>query len=347
MKIVQTALVGFGLSGKVFHAPFIQRHPGFSLHTVVSSTKAAGDIYKETGICNGFYQMLENPDIELVVIATPHRLHIEQALSALDAGKHVVIEKPVAMRSGDIDLVMEAAAEAGRKVFPYHNRRWDGDFLTLKQLVQDGLLGNVKDYEARFDRYQPEITRAEWRYTDAESGGTLFDLGPHLIDQVIHLFGKPAMVFCNLYFQRTSGQSNDSFDLRLYYEDLTATLKAGVFVKEQGPHFQVHGTKGSFIKYGLDPQEQRLKEGFLPGTAHFGDDVPANYGLLNSISGGKDLRQPYPTVPGNYMGFYDNVYEVLTLGKIPAVDLKDVKLNLQILEAAMESNEMKRMIALN
>jgi scyllo-inositol 2-dehydrogenase (NADP+) len=346
MKVIQTGLVGFGLSGRVFHAPFIQRHPGFNLHTVVSSKNEASEIYNDTAICSNFYQMLENPDIELVVIATPHRLHIEQVLSALDAGKNVVIEKPVAMRSSDIDLIMEAAEDAGKVVFPYHNRRWDGDFLTLKHLIQDGLLGEIKDYEARFDRYQPEITRAEWRYTDAESGGTLFDLGPHLIDQVIHLFGKPAEVFCNLYFQRASSQSNDSFDLRLYYEGLTATLKAGVFVKEQGPHFQVHGTKGSFIKYGLDPQEQRLKKGFLPDADHFGDDDPANYGLLNSIAGGKNLRHHYPTMPGNYMGFYDNVYEALSQGKQPAVDLKDVKLNLQILEAAIESHEMKSMIEL-
>lgn len=346
MKVIQTALAGFGLSGKVFHAPFIHKHPGFRLHTVVSSTGASKEFYADSKIIANFEQMLSDPDIELVVIATPHRVHIEQALSALDAGKHVVIEKPVAMRSSDIDLIREAAEDAGKRVFPYHNRRWDGDFMTLKQLIRNGYLGEVKDYESRFDRFQPRITRAEWRYTDADSGGTLFDLGPHLIDQAIHLFGKPAAVSCMLYFQRASVKTNDSFDIRLFYKEMTATLKAGVFVKEQGPHFQVHGTSGSFIKYGLDPQEQKLKEGILPDTPLFGEEDPANFGLLNTIAGGQNLRQPYPTIPGNYMDFYNNVHESLATGKQPAVSLEDVQLNLQILEAAIESHEMKRTIEL-
>jgi scyllo-inositol 2-dehydrogenase (NADP+) len=343
-QVIQTGLVGFGLSGRVFHAPFIYKHPGFKLHTVVSSTKAALDFYPEVEIDPGFQHMIENPDIELVVIATPHSFHIEQALSALDAGKHVVIEKPVAMRSCDIDLIREAAEDAGKKVFPYHNRRWDGDFLTLKKLIQEGFLGEVKDYEARFDRFQPLITRAEWRYADEDSGGTLFDLGPHLIDQAIHLFGKPSAVACNLYFQRPSAKTNDSFDIRLYYHGLTVTLKAGVFVKEQGPHFQVHGTMGSFIKYGLDPQEQKLKDGVFPDVDNFGEEEAGNFGILNSIAGGTELRQHYPTKPGYYMGFYDNIYESIVDGKQAAIALDDVKLTLQIIEAALESHLEHRII---
>jgi len=345
-QVIQTGLVGFGFSGRVFHAPFIHKHPGFSLHSVISSTKAALEFYPDVEINESFQSMMDNPDISLVVIATPHNFHVEQALTALDAGKHVIIEKPVAMRASDIDLIREAAEDAGRLVFPYHNRRWDGDFLTLQHIIQEGFLGEIKDYEARFDRFQPQITRAEWRYTDAESGGTLYDLGPHLVDQAICLFGKPTAVSCNLYFQRPMSHTNDSFDIRLFYPNFTVTLKAGVFVREQGPHFQVHGNLGSFIKYGLDPQEQKLKAGVLPDAVNFGEEDPENYGWLNSIAGNQDFRKPYPTKPGNYMGFYDNVYKAILQGEPTAISLEDVKLNLTILEAALESHLKHRMIGM-
>ncbi len=346
LPVIQTAVVGYGLSGKVFHAPFVECHPGFGLHTIVSSGDEAGRLYTGARLCRRFEEMLAQPDIELVVLCTPHHLHREQAIKAIEANKHVVIEKPVAMSSPEMEQIMAAARKAGRLVFPYHNRRWDGDFMTLQHIIEQGFLGEVLDFESHFDRYQPEVSRAEWRYVNENGGGTLFDLGPHLIDQAICLFGKPESVWCRLYFQRPGSKVNDSFDLKLFYPKLTATLRAGIFVRENGPRFQVHGTLGSLIKYGLDTQEASLKKGKKPVGGNFGKEPIKMHGLLHSVARKETIRQKFPTKPGRYMDFYENVYNALKGKGQPAVTPGDALLNLQIIEAAKSSHIEKRIINL-
>lgn len=345
-KVISTAVVGFGLSGRVFHTPFVEKHPGFRLHTIVTSGDEAGQRYPKARIFRSFEEMLKDPFIELVVLATPHYLHCEQALAALEAGKHVVMEKPVTLSSGEMEEIAEKAGQSGRMVFPYHNRRWDGDFMTLQKIIKEGHLGEVLDFESHFDRYQPVVSRAEWRYTREDGGGTLYDLGPHLIDQAICLFGKPQAVWCLLHYQRKGSVANDSFDLKLIYSKATATLRASVFVRETGPRFQVHGTLGSYIKYGLDTQEAALKKGGKPGSPGFGKEAEKMYGILHSAAGEEERRMRYPTLPGNYMGFYDDVLDSLRRKKDPAVTEADAILNLQIIEAALESHIEKSVINL-
>lgn len=339
-------MVGFGLSGKVFHAPFIKASSFFNLHTIVSSGKEAKIRYPESKVTNSFDGLLSDQDVELVVLCTPHHLHAGQAIRALEAGKHVVIEKPVAMSSAEMEQIMHAAHKAGKMVFPYHNRRWDGDFLTLQHLIAEGYLGEVHDFESHFDRYQPDVSRAEWRYVNENGGGTLFDLGPHLIDQAVCLFGKPDAVWCRLLIQRPGSKVNDSFELKLFYPKTIATLRAGIFVREPGPRFQVHGTLGSFIKFGLDTQEAALKKGKKPEGKNFGAEPQKKYGLLHSVAQQEAIRKKIPTIPGRYMGFYDNVYYSLTGNGNPEVAAADALLNLQIIEAALISNIEKRIINL-
>ncbi len=250
------------------------------------------------------------------------------------------------MSSAEMEQIMAAAKKAGKMVFPYHNRRWDGDFLTLQHLIAEGYLGEVLDFESHFDSYQPEVSRAEWRYVNENGGGTLFDLGPHLIDQAICLFGKPDAVWCRLYFQRQGSKANDSFDLKLLYPRTTATLRAGIFVWEPGPRFQVHGTLGSYIKYGLDTQEAALKKGKKPAGINFGSEPVKMHGLLHSNAHKQTLRGKFKTFSGRYMGFYENVYDVLSGNDGPEVTAGDALLNLQIIEAAFVSHIEKRIINL-
>jgi scyllo-inositol 2-dehydrogenase (NADP+) len=346
-RIINTGLVGFGLSGRVFHAPFVETNPDFHLHTIVSSGTEAKKLYPNARILTSFEDLIADPEIDLVVICTPHQMHAEQAVKAMEAGKHVVIEKPVAMSSEEIEQLIQTAKITRKIIFPYHNRRWDGDFLTLRHIINEGYLGEVIDFESHFDRYQILVSRAEWRYAQKDGGGTLFDLGPHLIDQAICLFGSPRDVSCLLYFQREGSKANDSFDLKLIYPKVTATLRAGVFVKETGPRFQVHGTLGSYIKYGLDTQEAALKNGVIPGSKNFGVEPKKNHGLLHSVAKEKTLRLHYPSFPGHYMGFYEDVYAALTGKKQPEIVAEKALLNLKIIEAALMSHFEKRIINLS
>ncbi len=345
-KIINAAVIGFGLSGRVFHAPFLHMNPGLRLHTIMTSGRKARKIYPDVNVVDNYDAVLNDPTIDLIVICTPHKMHFDQACQAMEAGKHVVIEKPVVLSSAEMEQLIDLSKKAERKIFPYHNRRWDGDFMTLQHLIAEGYLGDVIDFESHFDRFSPMVSRAEWRYMEEQSGGTLYDLGPHLVDQAVSLFGKPDAVWCMLHQQREESNTNDSFDLKLIYPKCTATLRAGVFVKEPGPRFQVHGTLGSFIKYGLDTQEGLLKGGKMPDGEDFGSDLKKYYGLLHSTAGGKIIRLRYPTKPGYYMGFYENVFDALNWTKQPVVTAKDALLNLRILEAAVISHRARRIIDL-
>ncbi len=344
---IRTAIVGFGLSGQVFHAPFISQSPAFELSYIVSTGSLAAKQYPSAQIVPTFEALLQKTDFDLVVICSPNTLHFEQASLALKAGKHVVVEKPMVINSAEAKVLLNLAQELGLQLIPYHNRRWDGDFLTLQHIIAEGFLGDVMDYEVHFDRFNPEITRASWRYLQKEGGGTLFDLGTHLIDQAIVLFGKPQSVFAMLYNQRPGSVVDDSFEVKLFYSNITATLKASVFVKEPGPRMMVHGTKGSFVKYGLDPQEAWLRKGKKPDAKGYGLELSKFWGKLNTEYNGKQFSGKYETLPGNYMGFYNGVYESLSKGEKPLVAASDALLNLQIVEAAQQSFQEKRIISLS
>lgn len=344
--VLNVGIVGFGLSGRVFHAPFIDVNPHFNLHTIVTSGTLAGEKYPSAHITPSFDELLANPEIDLVIICSPNILHFQHASAALQAGKHVIVEKPFTVNSFEAQNLIAISHKSGKLVFPFHNRRWDSDFMTLKQLIAQGLLGKVVDYESRFDRFTPSIVRAGWKYHQKEGGGTLFDLGIHLIDQAVNLFGTPEGVFCLFFNQREGSVTDDSFDLKLIYPDLNVTLKASVFVKEPGPRFQVHGTQGSFVKYGLDSQEAMLRQDKKPGTKKFGIEPASQRGILNTVLSGKEFRGLVKTLPGNYMDFFTNVYSVILNGTRMVIKPEDALLNIRIIEAARKSDSEKKIIQL-
>jgi scyllo-inositol 2-dehydrogenase (NADP+) len=344
--VLNVGIVSFGLSGQVFHAPFIDVNPGFNLHTIVTSGSLAAQRYPKAHITESFEKVLSDPDIDLVIICSPNALHYSQAKAALIAGKHVIVEKPFTINSSEASSLIEISHETGKFVFPFHNRRWDSDFLTLKHIIAQGYLGQIVEYESRFDRFTPEISRAAWRYQQDEGGGTIFDLGIHLIDQAVSIFGAPEGVFARLFNQRHGSVTDDSFDLKLIYPDLNVTLKASVFVKEPGPRFQVHGKSGSYVKSGIDMQEAMLRKGKKPGSKGYGIEPSAKSGILNSESFGKKFRGRYQTLPGNYMAFFDNVYSVITTGADTIVKPEDALLNILIIEAARKSHKEQKIILL-
>lgn len=344
--VLNVGLIGFGLSGQVFHAPFIDANPRFNLHTIVTSGTLAGEKYPSAHIMPSMEEMLATPEIDLVIVCSPNGLHFSHASAALQAGKHVIVEKPFTVSSAEAESLIGSAGETGKRLFPFHNRRWDSDFLTLKHIMAEGYLGEVLEYESRFDRYSPVISRAFWKYQQKDSGGTLFDLGIHLIDQAVSVFGAPEGVFARLFNQREGSVADDSFDLKLIYPNLNVSLKASVFVKEPGPRFQVHGTLGSFVKSGLDSQEAMLRQGVKPGSPGFGVEPEGQRGILNTVVPGKEFRGSYDTLTGNYMAFFDNVHSVICDGAETIVKPEDALLNIAIVEAARKSDMEGKIVKL-
>jgi len=314
------------------------------LHTIVTSGALTARKYPNTQITGAFDELLANLAIDLVIICSPNQLHFPQAKAPLEAGKHVIVEKPFTVNSAEAQSLIEVSRKSGKLVFPFHNRRWDSDLLTLKHIIAQGYLGKIVEYESRFDRFTPEISRAAWRYQQEEGGGTLFDLGIHLIDQAVSLFGKPQGGFARLFNQREGSVTDDSFDLKLIYPDFNVTLKASVFVKEAGPRFQVHGTKGSYVKYGLDVQEGQLRKGKKPGSKGYGIEPATQRGILNTDTFGKKFHGRYETLPGDYMAFFENVHAAVTKGNEMVIKPEDALLNIQIIEAARASSREKKII---
>jgi predicted dehydrogenase len=335
---IKTAIVGFGLSGRVFHAPFLHDHPGFDLVYVVERYgQSSKEIYPEVQVVRHYEELLEKNDLDLVALAVPNTEHYLMAKEFLEAGKHVVVEKPFTPTAAEADELILISQKTGRKIFVYHNRRFDGDFKTVQQLVYHGYLGELLHFEAHFDRFAPGPRRSAWRDAPLPAGGVFFDLGSHLIDQALVLFGMPKSVFADIRKLRPEGKVDDCFEVKLRYEILTVTLKASVFVKEPGPRYILHGRKGSFVKYGIDPQEELLKQGFTPGGEGWGEENPENWGVLHTEMNGQQFRGQLQTEPGNYMEFYDNVHEVLKNGAEMAIRPEEARNVIRIIELAFRS----------
>jgi scyllo-inositol 2-dehydrogenase (NADP+) len=346
-KQIQTAIVGFGMSGRFFHAPFITNHPGFKLTKVVERQgNFSKDIYPYIEVVKDYKDLLKDHSLELVIIATPNILHFELAREFLTAGKHVVVEKPFTPSSAEADELIALASQTGKKIFVYQNRRWDGDFKTVQQVVYNGFLGEILEFEAHFDRFSPGPRRSAWRNEPLPAGGVLYDLGSHLIDQALVLFGMPQSVFADIRRLREGSKVDDCFDIRLYYQKLKVALKASLFVKEPGPRYILHGTKGSFIKYGTDPQEEMLRQGLMPDSEDWGKEDPEFWGILNAELHGQHFCGTIETEPGNYMGFYDNVLNVLIKGTEQSVRPEEARNVIRIIELAFESHQSKSVVSL-
>lgn len=342
---MSVGLIGYGMAGRTFHAPVIQSVPNLRLKKVVERhTDKARQRYPLVEVVPDATALLQDEEIELVVIATPNSSHFDLARQSLQANKHVVVEKPFTTTSGQAQELIDLARQQNKVISVNHNRRWDGDFQTVKKLLEGKLLGRLVEYESHYNRFRNYQRPNAWREEEGEGGGILFDLGSHLIDQALVLFGTPQMLTSDIRVQRDFAKTNDSFELILHYDDLKVTLKAGMLVREQSPRFILHGTAGSFVKYGFDPQEEALKQGLIPSESNWGNEPREQWGTLITQIGGLELEGQVKTVAGCYQSFYQNIVDVIRGGAELAVKPEEARSTIRIIESALESNEQKRTI---
>lgn len=338
-------LIGFGMAGKTFHAPVVSAVPGFVLKVIRTASPEnaalAKSLYPEVTIESDTEKVINHPSIDLVVIATPNSSHYEIARKALEAGKHVVVDKPFTITEREAAELISISEEKGKLLSVYHNRRFDSDFLTVKKILENGMLGNLVEYEARFERYRPVLKNGAWKEEDLPGSGILYDLGSHLIDQALTLFGMPLEVMADLRIQRENAKATDSFLLILNYPGLRVTLKGGMLVREPNPRYVLSGDAGSFIKYGFDVQEEDLKKGIRPGSSGWGMEGENLWGLLNTTMDGEEITKMIKSEPGDYTLFYKNIYNVLE-GRSSLIVKPLQALNvIHIIELAMLSNQKR------
>ncbi|MBB4598787.1 oxidoreductase [Xanthomonas arboricola] len=335
-KPFNLAVVGYGYVGRTFHAPLIAGTPGLALHSVVSSKpqQVQAD-FPDVAVLADLETALADSALDAVVLATPNQTHAPFALQALAAGKHVLVDKPFALDAAQAREVVAAAAAAGRIVSVFQNRRWDADFLTVRRLIDEGQLGEVVEFHSHFDRFRPQV-RDRWRESDIPGAGLWYDLGPHLLDQALQLFGTPQAIGADLQRQRNQARSDDYFHVTLRYPRLRVILHAGSLVADSGLRFAVHGTRGSYLKHGLDTQEDQLRAGRRPGTAGWGvDPLP---GTLTRVDdeGRVHTHQP-DTTPGDYRQCYAAFRDALAGAGPAPVSTADAVQVMELLELAQRS----------
>jgi len=312
--MVRVGLIGFGMAGQAFHAPVINGVPGMELACILERHGSnAKEKYPDVRVARTLDEFLADKEIQLCVIATPNDSHYEYARACLLAGRDVVVDKPFAPTLRESEELVRLAAERGRLITVYQDRRWDGDFHTIKKLVQSGRLGKIVEYECRYDRFRLEPKANAWRERAGQpAAGVLFDLGPHVVDQALVLFGEPKSITASAFCQRETSQVDDAFDVCMEYDGLRTMGRARIIAFAPGPHFLIHGTRGSFVKYGMDPQEARLRGENYPK----GKDWGAGWGLESEELWGTLSLVGEPSVKvkterGDYRGFYANVRDAI------------------------------------
>ena len=347
MQKIKTALLSYGMSGKVFHAPFLELHPGFELiGSWERSEKRIQEDYPETKSFPSLESILEDATIDLVIVNTPVATHFEYAKKVLLAGKHAVVEKAFTTTVAEAQELDALAKENRLKLSVFQNRRWDSDFKTVKKIIDDGMLGDIVEAEFHFDRYNPVLSPKQHKESANPGAGILKDLGPHLIDQALFLFGLPNAVFADIRMIRNNTLVDDYIDILLYYTDFRVRLKAGFFVREPIPSYIVHGKKGSFLKPRGDVQEDDLKLGKKPNLDAWGKESKSKEGTLHTEINNDVLNVKVPTLQGNYYDFFDGVYQSISNDTIEPVTAKDGLNVMKIIEAAIQSSEQMKAINL-
>ncbi|GAB2572534.1 Gfo/Idh/MocA family oxidoreductase [Gracilibacillus alcaliphilus] len=347
-KTLNIGLVGYGYSGRIFHAPFLSTIPGFYLKKVVERHRQdSKKKYPWVEVVKDVEQVYQDPDIDVVVITTPSTDHVSFVCDALLAGKHVVVEKPFTPKSEDARYLTELAKAHGKMLSVYHNRRWDGDFRTISSLINNHWLGELKSVSMSWEGFAPTVTKENWRESSGEGAGILYDLGVHLLDQAVCLFGLPESLYADVDIQRDGGSADDYYDITLYYANhLKVNLHSSRIAKKPSPRYILHGTKGSFVKSGTDPQEAALNRGEVPTGVHWGKESAAEWGLLCHESDGMDMETRIETKQGSYSSYYQNIYDHLIEGADLAVKAEEALRLIQVIELAYQSSKEGRKISL-
>lgn len=334
---IRAGIIGFGVAGRYFHAPLI-RAAGMPIVAVVTSKpEPAQDYLGEVDVLSSAEELLARDDIDLVAIASPNTLHVPHSAAALRAGKHVVVDKPVAASAAEVSELEQLATECKRQFAVFHNRRWDSDFLTIKKLIDSGQLGTVNAYHARWDRFRPQVTD-RWRDRDEPGHGILYDLGSHLIDQALVLFGAPEWLYANVFTQREGGATVDGFEILLGKGALRITLGVSSVAADGGYRYRVNGSHASFLKAGLDPQEAQLRAGVEPDEHFFGHEPAEQWGTL--VHGDTAQREVVTPQIGRWVSFYEQMRQAIEHGAPVPVSAAQAYDTIRIIEAALTSSAM-------
>ena len=346
---IRTGIIGYGLSGRVFHAPFIDVVEGYDLTKISTSRPESIAMIEEryplTAVIPDGKGIIDDPEIDLVIVTSPNTDHFRWSREALLAGKHVVVEKPFTVNVKEADELIEIAARQQKILTVYHNRRFTSDTRTVKKLLDSGLLGVIVDYESHFDRYRTNPRPGgAWREQPLPGSGIFYDLGSHLIDQALWFFGMPEAVTAEINHQRAWAKADDHFDVRLHYPTFTATLKSGMICRIPGPTFMLHGTNGSFVKYGLDVQEATVDGGAIPRGKEWGREPENIWGTINAEYKGVKMQGKVESERGDYRDYFINLRDAI-LGKTAiAVKPEEARNVMYIIELAFRSSKEKRTI---
>ncbi|MES2388300.1 MAG: Gfo/Idh/MocA family oxidoreductase [Bacteroidota bacterium] len=336
---VTVGLASYGLSGKAFHAPFLDQSPQFRLtHVLERTSNNAEAKYQGINTVRDYEDLLHISGPELIVVNVPDTLHVEFATRAMRAGKHVIIEKPFTLTVSEAKTLIQIAESEDRVLSVFQNRRWDSDFLTVRKLIDSGMLGRLVEYEAHFDRFRNVVDTGKWRENMGIGHGALYNLGSHLIDQALVLFGLPDEVYGELRIQRTGGSIDDNFEIILHYSALKVTLKVGTLVRANLPRYILLGEQGGFVKYGMDVQEEQLRAGMRPDNPAYGIEPSAQHGHLDTTINSLHVQGPVESIPGDYKPYFAGVFKAVREGIAPPVTGTEGMHVIAVIEAVLKSN---------
>ena len=341
---IRVGLIGYGYASKTFHAPLIADTPGMELAAVSSSdaSKVHAD-WPTVAVVSEPKKLFDDPNIDLIVIPTPNDTHFPLAKAALEAGKHVVVDKPFTVTLSQARELDALAKSLGRLLSVFHNRRWDSDFLTVKALIGEGTLGEVAYFESHFDRFRPQV-RNRWREQAGPGSGIWYDLAPHLLDQAVNLFGLPVSMTVDLAQLRPGAQATDYFHAVLSYPQRRVVLHGTMLAAAESARYIVHGTRGSYVKFGLDPQEDRLKNGERLPQEDWGYDM--RDGVLTRVEGEEQVQETWLTLPGNYPAYYAGIRDALNgTGENPVPASQAIQI-MELIELGIESAKHRSTLCL-
>lgn len=347
MQPINTALCSFGMSGWVFHAPFIAADSRFKMYAVWERSKnLAAEKYPGVKTYRQFDELLADDSVELVIVNTPNFTHYEYTREALLAGKHVVVEKPFTVTVQQGEELIKLAAAQNKKLSVYQNRRYDSDYKTVKKILSEKILGELVEAEFHFDRYSGSLSPKIHKEAPGPGTGSLYDLGSHLIDQALQLFGMPQSVFADIRIARPVSKVDDYFDLLLYYPNMRARIKSSYQVREPLPGYILHGSLGSFIKAKTNIQEDRLMHHEKPAQSDWGEEPESEWGLLHTEKDGKVIKGYIQSEKGNYADYYSGMYDAIRNDKAVPVSAEEGLDVIRIIEAAYKSSDARKVISL-
>src|SRR5437660_2727510 len=344
--MIEVGLIGFGLAGRAFHAPVIRAVPGLHLAAILQRTGTeAAEEYPDVRIVRSLDELLSISEIRVIVIATPNETHYSFARQCLEAGRDVVVDKPFTTTLEEAVSLVQFAKDANRLLTVYQNRRYDGDFQAVRQILEVGTLGRIVRFETSYDRFRPQSEPGAWRQTASPGSGILFDIAPHLIDHALVLFGLPEAVTADVRTERDNAVADDAFDITLHYsKGMRAVLRSSILAAAPRPRFVLLGTQASFVKQTFDPQENNLRRGYIPSDNAWGAEPEENWGILTVPSGDSFEQRRIPSATCDYRDYYSNVRDAILGRAAPAVTLEYALDVMRLLELTRDSSRQRRTI---